>query len=672
MTKGRIATSIGLSLLLSCPLLTGLRAETHKSFVPGEKWTDTEGVHINAHGGGMLFHNGTYYWFGEHKIETTAGNRAHVGVRCYSSADLYNWKNEGVALAVAPEGSGSDIEKGCIIERPKVIYNPKTRKFVMFFHLELKADKNYESSRVGIATADQPTGPYTYLHSLRPNAGCYPASYKEGDELFFNIYFLRDVESGHKSRDMTLFVDDDGKAYHIFSSEDNGTLHVAELSDDYLSHTGVFERIAPGGYNEAPAIFKYGKHYYMITSGCTGWSPNPARMFSATNLFGPWTEHPNPCTGTNSHTTFKSQSTYILPVEGKKGAFLFMADRWMPDNPIDGTYVWLPLEFENGLPVLKWHDEWNLDFFTHTHADLQAAIASGKRLLSSAAIGNNVGEHPQEACDAYDAALRKAEQLTSDADSDAVANALMELNDVATTFQESGHPYELNTLEEGDYYIKVNGQYYLTNADTLADRAKLPVSPEKITETAAQVFTLSKHPATGRYRIVSKLDGRNVNEDVRIRSDWGENDHQWRTFHLFYNGDNYAIRNDGKTGYGGLWKYDSTARTVTPSGDMHLPVDNDSYFIFSFEKAGEHSGSPSTPAQPGYTVSYDRTHAILIYRGLLPHAAKVSIFDAHGRTCAAWTPANPANGWSLDLTGWSNGLYIVKIEGNGSAYKFIK
>ena len=620
----------------------------------------------------MLFYNGTYYWFGEHKIATTAGNRAHVGVRCYSSVDLYNWKNEGSALTVAPQGSGSDIEKGCIIERPKVIYNPKTHKFIMFFHLELKADENYESSRVGIATADQVTGPYTYLHSLRPNAGCYPVSYKEGDELFFNIYFLRDVESGHKSRDMTLFVDDDGKAYHIFSSEDNGTLHIAELSDDYLSHTGTFERIAPGGYNEAPAIFKYGKHYYMITSGCTGWSPNPARMFSATNLFGPWTEHPNPCIGTNSHTTFKSQSTYIFPIEGKQGAFLFMADRWVANNPIDGTYVWLPLEFENGLPVLKWHDEWSLNFFTHTHADLQAAIASGKRLLSSAPIGNNVGEYPQEACNAYDIALKKAEQLSSNADNNVVTNAIMKLNDAAATFQESKTPYELNTLEDGDYYIKVNGLYYLTNSDTIVDQTKLPVLQEKITETAAQVFTLSKHSTTGRYRIVSKLDGRNVNEDVRIRSDWGENDHQWRTFHLFYNGDNYAIRNDGTSGYGGLWEYDNSTHTVTPNGDMHLPVDDDKYFIFSFEKAGEHSGNPSTPTQPGYTVSYDRAHTMLICRGLLPPAAKVSIFDAYGRTCAAWIPANPTNGWSLDLTGWSNGLYIVKIEGNGNAYKFIK
>lgn len=71
------------------------------------------------------------------------------------------------------------------------------------------------------------------------------------------------------SRDMTLFVDDDGKAYHIYSSEENLTLHIAELTDDYLQHSGRYIRIFPGGHNEAPALFKKDNMYWMITSGCT-------------------------------------------------------------------------------------------------------------------------------------------------------------------------------------------------------------------------------------------------------------------------------------------------------------------------------------------------------------------------------------------------------------------
>ena len=48
------------------------------SFKPGEVWPDDKGVHINAHGGGILRVGDTYYWFGEHKTEGSAGNLAHV------------------------------------------------------------------------------------------------------------------------------------------------------------------------------------------------------------------------------------------------------------------------------------------------------------------------------------------------------------------------------------------------------------------------------------------------------------------------------------------------------------------------------------------------------------------------------------------------------------------
>ena len=163
-----------LSILFTASLATGHAAEPLKQFVPGEIWPDNNGVHINAHGGGILFHDGTYYWFGEHKVAGEAGNVAQVGVRVYSSKDLYNWKDEGIALPVS-EDPQSEIAKGCILERPKVIYNKKTGKFVMWFHLELKG-MGYRSARSGVAIADQVTGPYTFLGSFRPNAGVWPAN----------------------------------------------------------------------------------------------------------------------------------------------------------------------------------------------------------------------------------------------------------------------------------------------------------------------------------------------------------------------------------------------------------------------------------------------------------------------------------------------------------------
>lgn len=355
-------------------------------FQPGNLWPDNNGVHINAHGGGILFYDGIYYWFGEHKIAGEAGNAAHVGVHVYSSRDLYNWRDDGIALAVSDDLK-SPITRGCILERPKVIYNVRTKKFVMWFHLEPK-DAGYSGALSGVAVADKVTGPFQFLRAFRPNAGVWPMNVPESDQFPLSkeqsarlaeldlggaprpwypkqLLFRRDFIGGQMARDMTLFVDDDGTAYHIYASESNGTLHISRLTDDFLAPAGQFIRIFPGRFNEAPAMMKWQGKYFLFTSDCTGWSPNPARLLMADSIFGNWEELGNPCIGSDAQTatTFHSQSTFILPVRGKQDAFIFMADRWNPQDAIDGRYVWLPMEFRHRAPVISWHDEWDLNFF---------------------------------------------------------------------------------------------------------------------------------------------------------------------------------------------------------------------------------------------------------------------------------------------------------------------
>jgi hypothetical protein len=95
------------TIRISCtsPLLESAMAEIEMAFpvekgtiASGKIWPDNEGEHINAHGGGVLYHNGTYYWYGEHKSPTTSS--ALVGVMCYSSKNLTDWKNEGAELCL--------------------------------------------------------------------------------------------------------------------------------------------------------------------------------------------------------------------------------------------------------------------------------------------------------------------------------------------------------------------------------------------------------------------------------------------------------------------------------------------------------------------------------------------------------------------------------------------
>lgn len=355
-------------------------------FKPGEIWPDLDGNPINAHGGGMLHHEGVYWWFGEHKTAGEGGNRANVGVGVYSSTNLTDWHNEGIALAVEDDPA-SEITRGCILERPKVLFNAATGKFVMWFHLEPK-DAGYEGARSGVAVSDSPAGPYRFLHSLRPNAGVWPLNIPEElkrpldaeesaalDSLGLggapfpwypkNICFRRDFEGGQMARDMTLFLDDDGSGWHIYASENNGTLHISRLSEDFTRPAGEYVRIFPGRFHEAPAIMKKDGRYFLFSSDCTGWTPNTARLCVADSLFGPWEELGNPCLGPGASIAncFESQPTFILPVAGKPGAFIFMADRWRPRNAIDGRYVWLPILFRHGVPVVEWHDAWDFSMF---------------------------------------------------------------------------------------------------------------------------------------------------------------------------------------------------------------------------------------------------------------------------------------------------------------------
>lgn len=321
---------------------SSLYAEENVIF-PGKEWLDTSGNPINAHGGGILYVNGKYYWYGEYKIgETILPDWASwecyrtdvTGVSCYSSSDMVNWTFEGIVLPSVPDDPESDLHPSKVIERPKVIYNASTGKYVMWVHAE---SADYGKAAAGVAVSDSPTGQFEYLGSFRPN--------------------------GAMSRDQTLYVDDDGKAYQLYSSENNQTLYISELTDDYLRPSGRFTRNFIGESREAPAVFKRDGKYYLISSGCTGWDPNEAQLAVADSIMGPWTVIGNPCTGPDADKTFFAQSTYVQPVVGKEGAFVAMFDRWNKKDLGNSRYVWLPIVFNGDSITIPWRDSWSPDSF---------------------------------------------------------------------------------------------------------------------------------------------------------------------------------------------------------------------------------------------------------------------------------------------------------------------
>ncbi|KPL12054.1 MAG: glycosyl hydrolase family 43 [Bacteroides sp. SM23_62] len=306
---------------------------------PGKPWMDVDNRPINAHGGGFLIHEDTVWWYGEIKdgetwepesIREWNGSRVEAkGINCYWSVDLINWKLAGNVLKAIEHDSAHDLHSSKVLERPKVIFNDKTGKFVMWLHID---SQDYSYSRAGVAISDSPRGPFKYIESIRPN--------------------------GQMSRDQTLFKDDDGRAYHIYASEENMTMHVSRLSDDYLSPSGEYKRIFIDRHREAPAFFKHDGKYFAITSGCTGWDPNPAEYAVTDDIMGEWKVMGDPCIGDTRGTTFDSQGTYVLPFSGK---YIFMADRWQRLDLENSTYVWLPMEIENDKIHIKWYDQWSLN-----------------------------------------------------------------------------------------------------------------------------------------------------------------------------------------------------------------------------------------------------------------------------------------------------------------------
>ena len=383
--------------------------------VNGAPLYDNNGIQVQAHGGQIqqFTIDGVtkYYWYGEDK---TYDYQPVVGVHLYTSTDLYNWTDEGVAFRAIPvadedynkfkeAGYKADLSifdedeyfsalysdyKGLpandsqyesrleelywdiaadrtVMERPKVLFNDKTGKYVMWWHCDGNTKNNptgssYGKAKAGVAIADSPQGPFKYL-------GSYKLNYDENADHSWDS----DESAWGSVRDMNVFKDDDGTAYVIYSSDGNTNMYVAKLNDEYTylakdqAHAVLgrdFTLNFAGASREAPAMFKYNGTYYMITSGCTGWDPNPASYACAENPLGPWTQVNNPCTDDGKNTTYRTQSTCVFAVDAAAGKFIYMGDRWNSGDLSESRYVWLPVEFLAGNKIaLRSYSDWTLD-----------------------------------------------------------------------------------------------------------------------------------------------------------------------------------------------------------------------------------------------------------------------------------------------------------------------
>ncbi len=348
----------------------------YNCFRPGKVWYDTEGKRIQAHGGSILYVNDTYYWYGENKEGVTGFAKGekdkarHYGVRLYASKDLYNWEDRGVIMI--DEDPNGYFHPHKIMDRPHIIYNEKTKLFVMWAKC---AGTSFDTSPFGICVCETIEGPFRFVKAFAPEP------YHAGD--------------------FDLVVEGD-TAYVIYENPHDSMI-AQTLTDDF---TDVTDEVSvhiplpfPPFVREAPAYFVHNGERFLLTSGTTGYFPNPSETFRMDSIHGRWESVGDPCRGDFEGTSFRSQFSSVFKHPKIEGLYIALGDRWLIDLPIvfpdiatlyerifnpakeplpegfdftvyaesntsEANYVWLPILFrEDGVPYIVWRDTWTLEDF---------------------------------------------------------------------------------------------------------------------------------------------------------------------------------------------------------------------------------------------------------------------------------------------------------------------
>jgi hypothetical protein len=308
-------------VILALSMLPGISFTSHAAYITIHNdffWYDTSGNLIQTRSGCLRQFNGLYYWYGSLP--------GAIDQTCYSSTDLVHWTYKGVALVTAVESNRMDV-----------LYCDSTKQYVMF----LKYNGN--GAYLGIATATAPEGPFTFISQTLVDSALIG--------------------------DMSMFKDDDGKAYLAYVWWGTGTNRahgIYRMSADYLTlDTRMYLWNIPS--REAPHIFKRNGIYYYGTSRTDGINPSATEYYMATNLAGPWSaaytlETPG------STTSYATQCDFVFPFQGTQGTvYMYDGDRWLPTGGSQGDYVWLPMEFnDSGVPTMNYYQDWDLNLTTGT------------------------------------------------------------------------------------------------------------------------------------------------------------------------------------------------------------------------------------------------------------------------------------------------------------------
>ncbi|MGB7395878.1 MAG: family 43 glycosylhydrolase [Pricia sp.] len=316
MTKKLLFATFSLFLIA-----TVLNAQI-ESIKNGVLWRDTDGNRIQAHGTDILKHDGRYYMIGE---DRTTEFRSYQGINLYVSDDLMNWKflNKIVDENTNEQMGNPNLprDERRFTERPNLIYNEQTQKFVIWSKYQ---NPGFTANEVALFISDTIDGDYTFVKAFQP--------------------------SGFDTNDCSFFRDDDGKVYYITTHKgantpndptDDGSLNLYELSDDYLDVKGDPTFLLTGQNKEAPVIFKKDGLYYLLTSNKSGWTPNHGQYYTSTSLTSGWSA---PKKYFNK-LTYDTQPTDVITITDTFGSpsYFYVGDRWWDPRLPESKTIILPM-----------------------------------------------------------------------------------------------------------------------------------------------------------------------------------------------------------------------------------------------------------------------------------------------------------------------------------------
>ena len=232
-------------LLSILVLLLGLRASAQTSGNP---------IIPNYHADPeMDYFNGRYYIYPTTN-EGTNGEEFHA----FSSADLTNWRDDGVIFDVDPQSPWTTKGQYQGGWAPSVV--ARNGQYYFYYTAQTK---------IGVAVGSSPTGPFV----------------DSGQALIAADPFTTDII------DPMVFVDDDGQAYIYYGGSNGSKLVVRKLNPNMVSLTAdAPQNITPQNYTEAPYLLKRNGRYYMTYSNGS-WTNDSynVQYASSTSPTGPWT-----------------------------------------------------------------------------------------------------------------------------------------------------------------------------------------------------------------------------------------------------------------------------------------------------------------------------------------------------------------------------------------------